>query len=324
MFKQQVLSRLENNTSQTELIQRENSFRDKMHDDYWAEKGKVDKGELPALSTEMKNMEVQESIELNFTSMEKKNQIPEDYSHFIRRNEQVLESAPETSTLYHWVHHSCSMWMPGPVVTPKTPVKMNKMDFSRFSVGCVICGKVGISAGATAKCAKADCNIYFHVECSKRANYYMEVEKKAGSSNREKVFKIYCESHRPFKIIQEINELNKKELEDITKFTRTIEKCQEIQQRHNLKPKKLISKTERNKLLRQVLQNKKQELSQLRREQRLSKKPQKEKLGKPKKWKEREKKQLFDRIKEKYMQIKKMRINTIKIDPMIAQNKKYA
>ena len=78
----------------------------------------------------------------------------------------------------------------------------------------------------------------------------MEVDKKGGKNNRDKTFKIYCESHRPFKIIQEINDLNQKEIEEIQKFAKTIEKCYDSYKRYQQKPKKLISKTERNKLLR--------------------------------------------------------------------------
>ena len=62
----------------------------------------------------------QDDIKLLFNTHEKKNQeIPEDYSNFIKRNDQILERAPETDTLYHWVHHSCSTWMKEPIVTPK-------------------------------------------------------------------------------------------------------------------------------------------------------------------------------------------------------------
>ena len=88
----------------------------------------------------------------------------------------------------------------------------------------------------------------------------MEIEKKAGMNNREKTFKIFCESHRPFKIITEINEQNDREIESIIKFSRTIERCLEIQSRYDQKPRKTISKGDRNKLLRQALQLKKQQL----------------------------------------------------------------
>ena len=59
----------------------------------------------------------------------------------------------------------------------------------------------------------------------------MEIEKKIQKNQKEKIFKIFCESHRPFKIIQEINEQNTKEIEDIQKFMKTIEKCFEVYQK---------------------------------------------------------------------------------------------
>jgi len=42
-----------------------------------------------------------------------------------------------------------------------------------------------------------------------------------------------------------------------------------------------------------------------------------------KKWKEKDKKKLMDRVKDKYMTIKKMRYNMIRVDPMIAEKKRY-
>ena len=90
---------------------------------------------------------------------------------------------------------------------------------------------------------------------------------------------------------------------------------------HQQKPKKLISKTERNKLLRVALQNKKAEIMQLRRE----KKPKRErsKSIKNKKWKEKDKKILLERVKNMYLSIKKIRMNIIRVDPMIAEHKRY-
>ena len=76
----------------------------------------------------------QEEIKLNFNKHEIMNhKIPEDYSNFIKRNETLLEEeSHNTDTLYHWVHHSCAMWMKEPVVTPKTSVNMRRLDFNRF------------------------------------------------------------------------------------------------------------------------------------------------------------------------------------------------
>ena len=55
-------------------------------------------------------------------------------------------------------------------------------------------------------------------------------------------------------------------------------------------------------------------------------KPKKEKKGKKekqKKWKEKDKKTLLERVKDKYLAIKKLRFNLIKVNPMIAETKRY-
>lgn len=223
IYKQQVLQRLENNCCLGEVLQREFNYHEKIYMELYEEENRdnnansavrkepIDEKRAKMLQVYQKIMKQQEEFELNFNDHERNNHsIPEDYSHFIQRNETKLEmlETPITDTLYHWVHHSCSMWTQGPQITPKTPVKMNRLDFHKFSIGCIICGKKGVNVGAAVKCFKQDCQIYFHVECAKRANYCMEVDKKGGKNNRDKVYKIYCESHRPFKIIQEINELN--------------------------------------------------------------------------------------------------------------------
>jgi len=95
----------------------------------------------------------------------------------------------------------------------------------------------------------------------------------------------------------------------------------DIWSKHQQKPKKLISKTERNKLLRVALQNKKAEIMQLRRE----KKPKRvsPKASKNKKWKEKDKRILFERVKSFYLNIKKIRLNIIRVDPMIEERKRY-
>ena len=202
------------NTSLHELLSRERAYQEMTLDKYdkrvtEIEIAKKDASLVqPELTESMKIIKEQEEFEFNFSKHEQKNHnIPEDYSNFIKRNEAKLElkASPSTDTLYHWVHHSCAMWMKEPVVTPKTPVKMNKMDYSRFFKTCIICGQKGYDNGACVKCMKQDCDIYFHVECAKRASYCMEIEKKSNSF-KERVFKIYCESHRPFKIIAEINQ----------------------------------------------------------------------------------------------------------------------
>jgi hypothetical protein len=60
---------------------------------------------------------------------------------------------------------------------------------------------------------------------------------------------------------------------------------------------------------------------QLRRE----KKPKRElsKSAKNKKWKEKDKRILFERVKSIYLNIKKIRLNIIRVDPMIEERKKH-
>lgn len=73
----------------------------------------LDEKRASKLHAYQKIMKEQEEFELNFNDHERNNHcIPEDYSHFIQRNETKLElpETPITDSLYHWVHHSCSMW----------------------------------------------------------------------------------------------------------------------------------------------------------------------------------------------------------------------
>ena len=102
-----------------------------------------------------------------------------------------------SETLYEWVHLSCAMWIPGPIVTPKTPVRLSKLDCKRFQMQCIICGLR--NEGACCSCQHAQCQITFHVECARRSNYFMEVER----VDRDREYKIFCEKHRPLKIVKE-------------------------------------------------------------------------------------------------------------------------
>ncbi|MFS8159784.1 MAG: hypothetical protein ACMG6E_06160, partial [Candidatus Roizmanbacteria bacterium] len=89
------------------------------------------------------NAEAANEMELYFDKNEKENQIPDDYNYFLQKNESRLESPfhSNTQTLYEWIHICCSSWIPGPLVTPKTPVRLNKFDDKRFSLQCIICLK---------------------------------------------------------------------------------------------------------------------------------------------------------------------------------------
>lgn len=121
-----------------------------------------------------------------------------------------------------------------------------------------------------------------------------------------------------------IAEQNQKEIEDIQRFAKTIEKAIEIQKKNQLKPKKVITKTERNKMLRQALNNKKHDLIQMKKDFKMQSRPGKEKkVVKQRKWTKNEIKVLMGRVKEKYLDIMRMRINCVRVDPMIAETKRY-
>lgn len=80
-----------------------------------------------------------QAVELNFLPSEKEG-IPDDYSFFVQRNETNLEAVTSgidscfVPTQYEWVHLSCATWIPGPITTPKTTVRLNKLDEKRFNL----------------------------------------------------------------------------------------------------------------------------------------------------------------------------------------------
>ena len=246
------------------------------------------------------------------------------------------------------------MWIPGPNVTPKTPVRMSKIDVKRFHLQCIICGKK--NAGACEQCQYPRCQISFHIECARRANYFLEVER----IDRERVFRVFCEKHRPLKIVRELEEKDKQTLDEVHKFSKVIDKCLEkstvveakILRTKRMAPfskpapplpptKKSMQAEKRQERLNLAEQKRKQKEAALeaKRQARLAKeaeKQEKERLkmlakeqatvvAKPlpvNKWREKDKKILYDRVRDRYLQLLKLRFNVIKVDPMIKIKKK--
>lgn len=66
--------------------------------------------------------------------------------------------------------------------------------------------------------------ISFHIECARRANYFMEVER----VDRERSYRIFCEKHRPLKIVKEQEERDRQAVDEVFKFARVVEKSLEI------------------------------------------------------------------------------------------------
>lgn len=159
---------------------------------------------------------------------------------------------------------------------------------------CIICLK---TEGACMQCLSPRCFISFHIECARRENYFMEVEKR----EKDKVFKIFCEKHRPLKIVKEMEEKDKQTIEEIQKFCKVIEKSVEIDRRTSAKQRKQEKAEREKQMLKEV-----------------KIRPQKQKGSggevKLKKWREKDKKVLFDRVKEKYLMLRKMRINIYRVD----------
>ena len=113
-------------------------------------------------------------------------------------------------------------------MTPKTPVKMNKIENKCFQLSCIICMT---KDGACMQCQTPKCDISFHVECARRANYYMEIEKK----DRDKVHKIFCEKHRPLKIVKEMVEKEKCAMDEVNRFCKVIDKAMEIYSKYKMR-----------------------------------------------------------------------------------------
>ena len=146
------------------------------------------------------------------------------------------------------------------------------------------------------QCQATRCQIAFHVECARRNNYCMEIERK----DRDKSYRMFCEKHRPLKIVKEMEEKDRQTIEEIQRFCKIIDKCIEIDMRSRIKQKQ----DKDNSNNRQVTSSRADQST------------------KNKKWREKDKKTLFERIKDKYLMLRKLRINVIRVDPMKKHVKK--
>lgn len=59
----------------------------------------------------------------------------------------------------------------------------------------------------------------------------MEIERK----DRDKSYRMFCEKHRPLKIVKEMEEKDRQTIEEIHRFCKIIEKCIDIDQRSKVK-----------------------------------------------------------------------------------------
>ncbi len=134
---------------------------------------------------------------------------------------------------------------------------------------------------------------------------------------RERVYRIFCEKHRPLKIVREQEERDKQNVEEIYKFAKVIEKSLEINDKVQAKLLRLKMQTPFSKQvthLKAELMIKRQEklnlakVKEMEKTKLLVKKRQakmEHKLAeakeKVKKWREKDKTALFEKIKLRYL-----------------------
>ena len=98
------------------------------------------------------------------------------------------------------------------------------------------------------QCQYSRCQIAFHLECARRANYCMEIEKRGDNSlttlpatgsipkpndpvRDNKLYRVFCEKHRPLKIVKEMEERDQATIEEIQRFCKILDRCMEIDER---------------------------------------------------------------------------------------------
>ena len=182
----------------------------------------------------------------------------------------------------------------------------------------------------------------------------MEVER----VDRERIPRIFCEKHRPLKIVRELHEKDKQTLDEVHKFSKVIDKCLEksaIVEAKILKQKRMApfskpalppplpkrniqaEKRQEKKLnLQEQRRKQKEAREEERRQQKLKKEAEKQEKEKQKilareaslskpvpanRWKDKEVKVLYDRVRDRYLQLAKLRFNVVKVDPSIKMKK---
>lgn len=99
-----------------------------------------------------------------------------------------------------------------------------------------------------------------------------------------------------------------------------------VHKRTTVKPKKMLTKLDRQKLIRDAIQARKMELLQQKKVAKSAGRPKKivdPNLVKKKKWRDKDKRMLLEQVKEKYLAIRKMRFNILRVDPMVNEQKRF-
>lgn len=147
-----------------------------------------------------------------------------------------------------------------------------------------------------------------HGECACRAGYYMECGKVENSGNNnedgsqdtisqskstankgvkskrkkatvcakdKQAMKIFCERHRPFKLIKEIKDKQQTAIEELQKFCKSMRKAVDIMSRVPYKCRTVVEK----------------------------------------RWREKDKKTLIDRVRDRFFLLRRLKVNIIRVDP---------
>jgi len=205
------------------------------------------------------------------------------YDHMDENLNYKIEKEHQIETKYAWAHLSCSNFIHEIDYTPRSPLKVGRLNPERFIKPCIICCQKN---GAGIRWSQADWDIWMHGEWARRAGYYLECGKESGGNENEPVkshgnhnnhedFKVFCERHRPFKLIKEVEEKQEAASKEVKGFWKSIKKALDI----------------------------------------VNKIPYKSKAVWERKWKEKDKKKLLDKVRDRFFLLRKLKLNIIRIDP---------
>ena len=188
------------------------------------------------------------------------------YDHMDENLNYRIEKEHLIETKYAWAHMSWANFIPEIEYTPKSPLKIGKLLPERFEHACIIWWE---KKGAAIKWSQDDWDIWMHGEWARRAGYYMECgkveinEAEINNENSENnnsstskksswkmskteslkhkgvksvcknknLLKIFCERHRPLKIIKEIKDKFESATEELQKFWKTMRKALDVMSR---------------------------------------------------------------------------------------------
>lgn len=83
------------------------------------------------------------------------------YDHMDDNLNYKIEKEHQVETKYAWAHLSCANFIIEIEYTPKSPLKIGKLNAERFFKPCIICCQTN---GAGIRCAQDDCDIWMHGE----------------------------------------------------------------------------------------------------------------------------------------------------------------